>query len=265
MILDLGFGERGLLDRRPHDRLRAAIELVAHGELHDLAGDLRFRVVATWSGTGSSQSPSTPRRLNSSRCTSIHFSAKARHSRRNSTIGHIVLVLALGAILLLDLPLDRQAVAVPARHVVGIEAEHALRADDQVLQDLVERMADMDVAVGIGRAVVQHEARTALLDLAQALVELVLVPALQELRLALRQAGPHGELGLGQEQGFGIVAGGALRLIGHDGQSVLCGPQVRRAHQASVRGERLGSRTFAGHAKAGPIIRAAPMRAASRS
>jgi hypothetical protein len=36
----------------------------------------------------------------------------------------------------------------------------------------------MDVAVGIRRAIVEHEARAALLDLAQALVELVLVPAL---------------------------------------------------------------------------------------
>ena len=71
--------------------------------------------------------------------------------------------------------------------------------DHHILQDLVERVPDMDVAVGVGGAVVQHEARPALLGLAQALVELHLVPALQELRLALRQAGPHGEVGLRQE------------------------------------------------------------------
>ena len=51
-----------------------------------------------------------------------------------------VLVLALGAILLLDLPFDRQAVAVPARHVVRVVAEHLVRADDDVLQDLVQRV-----------------------------------------------------------------------------------------------------------------------------
>ena len=44
MILDLGFGQRGLLDRRPHHRLRAAIELVADREVHELAGDLRFGI-----------------------------------------------------------------------------------------------------------------------------------------------------------------------------------------------------------------------------
>jgi hypothetical protein len=34
--------------------------------------------------------------------------------------------------------------------------------DDDVLEDLVDRVADVDVAVGVGRAVVQHEARPAL-------------------------------------------------------------------------------------------------------
>ena len=37
---------------------------------------------------------------------------------------HLVLVLALLAILLLDLPFDRQAVAVPSRNIVGVLAKH---------------------------------------------------------------------------------------------------------------------------------------------
>jgi hypothetical protein len=56
-----------------------------------------------------------------------------------------------------DLVLDGQAVAVPARHVGRVEAGHGLGADDDVLEDLVERVADVDAAVGVGRAVVQHE------------------------------------------------------------------------------------------------------------
>ena len=101
---------------------------------------------------------------------------------------HLVLVPALGAVLLLDLPLDRQAVAVPARHVVGIVAEH-LRFDDEILEDLVERVADMDVAVGVGRAVMQHELRAALRPFwRRLLVEVHVVPALQQSRLALGQA-----------------------------------------------------------------------------
>jgi hypothetical protein len=90
-------------------------------------------------------------------------------------------------------------VAVPARHVVRIEAEHLLAARHHILEDLVERMADMDVAVGVGRAVVEDEFRQARRGRAHPLVEAELMPARQQLRLLLRQPGAHGEVGLGQE------------------------------------------------------------------
>src|SRR3546814_16098164 len=70
---------------------------------------------------------------------------------------HVVLVLAAGAVLLLDLPLDRQAVAVPAGHVDGLPPGHVLRAVDDVLEDLVQRVADVQVAVRVGRPVMQDE------------------------------------------------------------------------------------------------------------
>ena len=72
-------------------------------------------------------------------------------SNQSRGIGKVRLRLALGAvILLLDLPFDRQAMAVPARHVIRIEAEHLLASRHHVFEDLVERMPDMDVAVGVG-------------------------------------------------------------------------------------------------------------------
>ena len=83
-----------------------------------------------------------------------------RHHRGG--VAEVRLLLALGAVVLfLDLPFDRQAVTVPARHVVGIEAEHLLALGHEILEDLVEGRADMDVAVGVGRAVMQHEFRPA--------------------------------------------------------------------------------------------------------
>jgi len=112
---------------------------------------------------------------------------------------HRVLVLALRAVLLLDLPLDRQPMAVPARHVIGIVAEHLLAARHHVLEDLVERVADMDVAVGVGRAVVEDEFRAAARGCPQPLVEVKLLPAGEDFGLLLRQPGAHGKVGLGQK------------------------------------------------------------------
>src|SRR4030095_6231764 len=93
-----------------------------------------------------------------------------------------ILVLVLRAVLLLDLPFDRQAMAVPARYVMAVLAQHLLGARDEILQDLVERMADMEGAVGVGRAVMQDElGPTAALG-AQPVEELHVGPPLQELR-----------------------------------------------------------------------------------
>jgi hypothetical protein len=76
-------------------------------------------------------------------------------------------------------------------------------------------MPDMDVAVGIGRPVMQDEFGAAGRFLAQAVVEADFVPVFSDFRLALRQAGAHREFRLRQIKGFGIVVFGLLRLFGH--------------------------------------------------
>jgi hypothetical protein len=122
-------------------------------------------------------------------------------------IRKIRLCLVLRAVVLFfDFPFDREAVAVPPGNVVRIVAEHLLAARDDILQDLVERVPNVDIAIGIGRAVMQDEFVTALRDTAQLPVEIALFPACEDFRLALRQARAHGVFGLRQKQRFGIVA-----------------------------------------------------------
>ena len=95
------------------------------------------------------------------------------------------------AVRLLDLHLDRHAVAIPARHVRRVEARERLALDDDVLQDLVDRVADVDVVVRVRRAVVQHEARPARRRRPDGLVDLLLLPLLDPGRLALREIAAH--------------------------------------------------------------------------
>ena len=118
----------------------------------------------------------------------------------------LVLVELLLAVLLLNLPLDRQAVAIPAGHIRRILAQQALRAHHHVLEDVVQRMADVHVAIGIGRAIVEHELLTPGTRLAQLLVQPAFNPARQNTGLLLGQARLHGEIGLRQEDGVSIVA-----------------------------------------------------------
>ncbi len=131
----------------------------------------------------------------------------------------LILVLSLGAVLLLDLPFDRQAVTIPARNVVRVVAKHLVRARNQIFQNFIECMADMDVAVRIRRAVVENEFLAALRGLAHQLVEIDLLPARENLRLLLGQAGAHRKIGLGQEQRLRII-GAVLLLFGHRGRGL---------------------------------------------
>ena len=67
------------------------------------------------------------------------------------------LVELLGAELLLDLMLNRLTVAVPTGDIGNFAALHHPVTVDHVLRDLVHGVADVDRAVGVRRAVVQHE------------------------------------------------------------------------------------------------------------
>ncbi len=57
---------------------------------------------------------------------------------------------------LIDFDFDGQAVAIPTGDVGGVETGHGFRLDDEIFEDLIEGGAEVDVAVGVGRAVVQN-------------------------------------------------------------------------------------------------------------
>src|SRR5690606_1640836 len=80
--------------------------------------------------------------------------------------------------LLLDVVLDRQTMAVPAGNIRRIEARQRFRLDDDVLEDLVNRVPDVDVPVGIGRAVVQDKLGTTLGNRPNLLIQVRFLPAL---------------------------------------------------------------------------------------
>ena len=119
------------------------------------------------------------------------------------------------AVLLFDHQFDRQAVAVPARHVGRVEARKQLRLHHQVLEDLVHRVADVDRTVRIRRAVVQHEQRPAPRVFAHALVQAHLLPRGQHARLALGQVAAHRERRLGQADGVLVVLAASVGHFAH--------------------------------------------------
>ncbi len=127
----------------------------------------------------------------------------------------IVLVKLLLAVLLLDLPLDRKPVAVPAGNIRRVLAQQGLGADDHVLQHLVERMADVDVAIGVRRPVVKDEFLAARPRPTELTIKVIRLPFGKDRRLFLRQAGLHRKVGLRQEDGGSVI--GFFGRVGHCG------------------------------------------------
>jgi hypothetical protein len=205
VVLDLGLGERRAAGDAPVDRLLRLVDEPLLGEGRELAHD---------------------RRLVAGRHRQVRIGPLAHHAEPLELVAldaHVLLgVLAarlperdrrhlvlLRAEVALDLELDRQPVAVPAGPIGRVHAHHRVAAHDDVLQDLVERRSEVDVAVRVGGAVVQHEARRALPGPPQLAVEVLLLPAREPLGLRLGQVGLHREIGLrelerGAEVGLGF-------------------------------------------------------------
>ena len=94
------------------------------------------------------------------------------------------------------LTLDRQTVGVPARHIRRLEACHILVTHDEVLEDLVQCVTQMQIAVCIRRAIVENKERLALVFLHHCMVNILFLPLLQKFRLALWKTRAHRKIGL---------------------------------------------------------------------
>ena len=99
---------------------------------------------------------------------------------------------------LIHLDLDRKPVAVPSGQIRSVEAQHRMRLDNDVFQDLVDRSPHVDGAVGIGGAIVKDVQGTAGARLTNPSVDIDSIPVFQHLRLPLGEVGLHAERSLRQ-------------------------------------------------------------------
>ena len=104
-----------------------------------------------------------------------------------------------------NLEFDGQAVAVPARHIRRAVAAQGLVFDDDVFENFVERVADVDVAVGERRAIVQDKFFGTVACALDFLVEFFLLPLFELLWFAGDEVGLHREVRPRQVQSVFVV------------------------------------------------------------
>ncbi len=202
-VFDFRLGQRGVARDAPIDRLLASIDeplLDQVGEEAQLVGFIFLveREVGLVPGAEHAETYEL-RALHVDVFTRVGFAGFA--DGRGLGAGIAGLAHFLG-----HFELDRQPMAIPARHVRRALAAQAVALDDHVLENLVQRVADVHLPVGKGRAVVQHEfflrAGAGRLNL---FIEPAGLPFFQPLRFARHQVGFHGKVSARQIERVFIV------------------------------------------------------------
>ncbi|SLM48254.1 protein of unknown function [Nitrospira japonica] len=210
VILHFRLGQRGLILRTPQHRLETLVDAPTLHELAELPHDRRF--VARIHG----QIRVLPiaERAQTLKLFALDVAEllgifPAEPADRRGIEG-----LLLFAEILQHLMLDRQTMAIPTRHIRHVKARHGFRLDDDVLENLVQGVADMNSAVGIRRTVVEDVAGPPLPGLLDLFVQAFLFPPSQQFGFPLRQVRLHGKIGFGQiKRCFVVHRFGLLCLI----------------------------------------------------
>jgi hypothetical protein len=204
LVLDFRFGERAAAIDAPVHGLQAAVEKAV---LPDLPM-ARISPPRWRSPSSCTDGPSRPARPGAgSPPSALDLLGRVRAAERALLVG-----LEVAAVLLLDLVLDGKPVAIPSGRIGRVVAGERLRLHHHVLQDLVHRVAHVDVAVRVRRAIVQDVLVAPAAMLADALVEAVVEPRLQPHRLPLRQIAAHGKRRFRKVQRALVVD---LLVVGH--------------------------------------------------
>ncbi len=200
LVLDLGLRERRPVIHAPVDRLEPLVDETAADEASELARDDRLvrrihrdvGVVPVAEHTKALELAALD--VDEALRVLAAFPAFLNGIHRVADVD----AGAVEAELFVDLMLDRQPVAIPARHVDCVEAGHRAGFDDHVLQHLVQDVAEVEVTVGLRRSVVQDPQRPVGRRLANALVNTERLPPREHLGLALEEVRLHREGGFRQ-------------------------------------------------------------------
>ena len=201
LVLHLRLGQGRAAVHTPVHRLGALVEIAAFEDAAEIAHDLGLERIVH--GEVGAVPVAQHAQTNEIDLLALDLTRRIFPAQFAEPCGRDVLAVGF-----LHHQFDRQAMAIPARHVGCVEAGQRLRFDDDVLEDLVHRMAGVDIAVGIGRAVVQDELGPAGTLGADLLVEFFLLPLLDPARLALGQVAAHRERRVGQVEGVFVVGHG---------------------------------------------------------
>ena len=188
-VLDFGFGEGGFVVDAPVDGAETFVDEFFFEEVVEGFDDAGLVAV----GHGEVGGVPAAEDADALELGALEVDVFLRVLAAGAADGEGVHLEFFAAELLVDFDFDGEAVAVPAGDVGGVEAGHGFGLDDEVLDALVEGVAEVDGSVGVGRAVVEDVFGGSGAGGADLGIQVLLLPCGQAFGLVLRQIGLHGE------------------------------------------------------------------------
>ena len=208
LVLDFGFGQGGLAVEAPVHGLEAAVDIAL---FHDggKGADFLGLVLELHRAVGVVPVAENAEALEVGELELALLEGVGTGKALHLVDGEVL------AVHLLDLHFDRHAVAVPARNVRGLEALKGLFLEDHVLEDLVDGVTDVDVAVGVGRTVMKDELLGVAAGVDDAFVDVLFIPLPDPFRFALGQVAAHRERRVGKVERVFLGVGGRSGFFCH--------------------------------------------------
>ena len=102
---------------------------------------------------------------------------------------------------------NRQTVGIPSGDIIDLKAGHMMITDNDILQSLVQCMADVNLAVCIRRSVVKDKSRCSFFSplFDSFFIKLIVLPEFYKLRFFLRKISAHREICLRQLQCLAVI------------------------------------------------------------
>ena len=208
-IFNLGFCQSSFAMRAPINRLQAFINIAFLGHFGKSA-DLRSFKIGIQSDIGmipiAGHAQTTELfllRFHIAQCKL--FAAVAEHQ--------LIGIATIQAQSIDRLGFNRQTMGIPAGHVRRVITAHRFIFNDHILEHFIQSMAQMNIAVGIRRPVMEDEFWLAGVLFQNAAVNAHFIPLLQNSRFLLRQVAAHFKIGLRQIQSCAVFV--LFLLVSH--------------------------------------------------
>ena len=200
-ILNFSFSQRSNTGGTPVNRLPATVQPAVMGEGRQFRSGLPLIAI------GHSEVRVLPVPQNTKAFKFITLDADKLLGILTAGFTHLSLTngIFLRAEVLLNLQLNRQTMAIPARDIGSMEPLHPLDLQNDIFQGFVQGVANMNMTIGIGRSIMQDIGRPLRGASLKAAIQVQFSPALEHLRLTLEQVCLHRKIGFRKVQGLFVI------------------------------------------------------------